>query len=101
MPYSFLVETYATERIKVLSVWSEFCDEDMPVRPHPHSKDTRGHSVHEQMVHQCVGENGAGCDAAPRGREPQDQTRPQTMFGPYKAETPLKNGSSEPSLPRL
>ena len=55
MPYSFLVETYATERIKVLSVWSEFRDEDMSMRPHP--KDTRGRSVHEQMVHQCVSEN--------------------------------------------
>jgi len=32
MPYSFLIETYATERIKVLSVWSEFRDEDLPVR---------------------------------------------------------------------
>ena len=55
MPYSFLVETYATERIKVLSVWSEFRDEDMPVRPHP--TDVRGRSVREHMVHQCVGEN--------------------------------------------
>jgi uncharacterized damage-inducible protein DinB len=55
MPYSFLVETYATERMKVLSVWSEFRDEDMPVRPHP--TDTRGRSVHEHMVHQCVGED--------------------------------------------
>src|SRR5919201_2606467 len=55
MRYSFLVETYATERIKVLSVWSEFSDEDTPVRPHP--SDTRGRSVHEQMVHQCVSED--------------------------------------------
>src|ERR1043166_9429294 len=55
MPYSFLVETYGTERIKVLSVWSEFRDEDMPGRPHP--TDTRGRSVHEHMVHQCVGED--------------------------------------------
>ena len=55
MPYCFLVETYATERIKVLSVWSEFRDEDMPVRPH--ATDTRGRSVHEHMVHQCVGED--------------------------------------------
>ncbi|HZQ17855.1 MAG TPA: DinB family protein [Terriglobales bacterium] len=53
--YSFLVETYATERIKVLSVWSEFRDEDMSVRPNP--TDARGRSVHEQMVHQCVSEN--------------------------------------------
>ena len=55
MPYDFLVETYATERIKVVSVWSEFTDEDLPVRPNP--SDTRGRSVLEQMVHQCVSED--------------------------------------------
>jgi uncharacterized damage-inducible protein DinB len=55
MRYDFLVETYATERIKVVSVWSEFHDEDLPVRPN--AKDPRGRSVHEQMVHQCVSEN--------------------------------------------
>jgi uncharacterized damage-inducible protein DinB len=55
MTYDFLVETYATERIKVLSVWSEFKDEDLPVRPNP--QDARGRSVHEQMVHQCVSED--------------------------------------------
>jgi len=55
MRYDFLVETYATERVKVLSVWSEFRDSDLPVRPK--TDDPRGRSVHEQMVHQCVGEN--------------------------------------------
>ena len=55
MKYDFLVETYETERIKVLSVWSEFRDEDMPVRPR--AGDPRGRSVHEQMVHQCVSED--------------------------------------------
>ena len=55
MRYEFLIETYATERIKVLSVWSEFRDEDLEFRPHP--RDTRGRSVHEQMVHQCVSED--------------------------------------------
>ena len=54
MPYDFLVETYATEREKVVSVWSEFRDADLPFRPHP--TDPRGRSVHEQMVHQCVSE---------------------------------------------
>lgn len=53
--YAFLVDTYATERLKTLSVWSEFRDEDLPVRPH--AEDTRGRSVHEHMVHQCVSEN--------------------------------------------
>ncbi len=55
MTYEFLVETYETERIKVVSVWSEFRDEDLPVRPR--AGDPRGRSVHEQMVHQCVSEN--------------------------------------------
>jgi uncharacterized damage-inducible protein DinB len=55
MRYAFLVETYATERVKVVSVWSEFRDEDLPVRPR--EDDARGRSVHEQMVHQCVSED--------------------------------------------
>ena len=55
MRYDFLVETYETERIKVVSVWSEFRDEDLPVRPRP--GDSRGRSLREQMVHQCVSEN--------------------------------------------
>ena len=55
MRYDFLVETYETERIKVLSVWSEFRDKDLPVRPS--ASDPRGRSVREQMVHQCVSEN--------------------------------------------
>lgn len=55
MPYHFLVDTYATEREKVISVWSEFRDSDLPFRPHP--TDRRGRSVHEQMVHQCVSED--------------------------------------------
>ncbi len=55
MRYEFLVETYDSERLKVLSVWSEFREEDMPQRPLP--ADRRGRSVHEQMVHQCVSED--------------------------------------------
>jgi uncharacterized damage-inducible protein DinB len=53
--YDFLIETYETERLKVLSVWSEFRDDELPRRPHP--DDPRGRSVHEQMVHQCVSED--------------------------------------------
>jgi uncharacterized damage-inducible protein DinB len=55
MSYQFLVEAYASERIKVLSVWSEFHDDDLAVRPN--SSDSRGRSVREQMIHQCVSEN--------------------------------------------
>src|SRR3982074_3641451 len=55
MRYEFLVETYETERVKVVSVWSEFRDEDLPVRPK--ADDRRGRSVREQMVHQCMSED--------------------------------------------
>lgn len=55
MRYDFLVETYETERIKVVSVWSEFTDDDLGVRPR--REDPRGRSFLEQMVHQCVSED--------------------------------------------
>jgi len=55
MRYGFLVETYETERIKVLSVWSEFKDADLRMRPR--QDDPRGRSVLEQMIHQCVSED--------------------------------------------
>lgn len=53
--YSFLVDTYEAERLKVLSVWATFRDADLPARPHP--TDRRGRSVHEHMVHQCMSED--------------------------------------------
>lgn len=81
MPYDFLIDTYETERVKVVSVWSEFADEDLPVRPHP--RDPRGRSVHEQMVHQCVSEDlwfrfmlGIDVGAPPL---PQQETRLEFM----------------------
>jgi uncharacterized damage-inducible protein DinB len=81
MRYAFLVETYATERVKVVSVWSEFRDEDLPVRPR--EGDPRGRSVREQMVHQCVSENlwfrdmlGVGVGAPPL---PTQETRLEFM----------------------
>jgi uncharacterized damage-inducible protein DinB len=55
MRYDFLVDTYATERVKVLSAWCEFHDEDLPVRLN--LRDPRGRSVREQMIHQCVSED--------------------------------------------
>jgi len=55
MRYDFLIESYETERVKVLSVWSEFRDDDLPVRPR--EDDPRGRSVQEHMVHQCVSED--------------------------------------------
>lgn len=55
MEYRFLVETYNTERIKTLSVWSMFTDEDLFVRPHPLGKKDRNPLEH--MVHQCMSED--------------------------------------------
>ena len=53
--YKFLTETYETEILKVLTVWSSFTDDDLNVRPHP--ADKRGRSVLEHMVHQCMSED--------------------------------------------
>jgi len=55
MLYDFLIDTYETERIKVISAWSMFTDGDLPVRPH--ATDRRGRSFLEHMVHQCVSED--------------------------------------------
>jgi uncharacterized damage-inducible protein DinB len=55
MRYDFLIETYSTERIKVLSAWSMFGETDLPWRPADPQK--RGRSMLEQMVHQCVSED--------------------------------------------
>jgi len=55
MRYDFLIETYETERIKVISAWSMFTDIDLAVRPN--ASDRRGRSLHEHMVHQCVSED--------------------------------------------
>ena len=55
MTYDYLVDTYETERMKTLSVWTTFRDEDLRVRPRP--GDPRGRNALEHMVHQCVSEN--------------------------------------------
>ena len=52
MRYDFLIETYETERIKTLNVWSQIPDARMEFRPEP-----RARSPHEHMVHQCVSED--------------------------------------------
>jgi len=55
MRYQFLIDTYQTEIVKVLGVWSMFDDADLRRRPHP--TDPRGRSLLEQMVHQCFSED--------------------------------------------
>jgi uncharacterized damage-inducible protein DinB len=50
--YSFLTDTYDTERQKILGVWAMFRDGEMNWKP-----EARGRTVHEQMVHQCTSED--------------------------------------------
>ena len=54
--YAFLVETYETELLKVLSVWSMAEEADLDVRPR--AGDRRGRTLREHMVHQCQSEHG-------------------------------------------
>ena len=55
MEHAFLVETYASERLKTLSVWAMFDDADLDVRPHPNL--ARDRTFREHMVHQCMSED--------------------------------------------
>ncbi len=55
MRYDFLIDTYETERLKVISAWSMFTDHDLALRPA--ADDPRGRSFHEHMVHQCASED--------------------------------------------
>src|SRR5215510_9844275 len=50
--FSFFADTYDTERIKILSVWSQFTDDDLGFRPAAMSRTPL-----EQMVHQCASED--------------------------------------------
>jgi uncharacterized damage-inducible protein DinB len=52
MTFDFLLDTYETERLKTLSVWSAFEDGDMEFRA-----AARIRTPHEHMVHQCVSED--------------------------------------------
>jgi len=54
--YAFLVETYETELLKVLSVWSMAEEGDLDLRPR--GGDRRGRTLREHMVHQCQSEHG-------------------------------------------
>jgi len=51
-PYTFFADTYETERLKTLSVWSQFEEKDLAFRP-----EARARTPLEQMVHQCASED--------------------------------------------
>ena len=50
--FDFLVDSYGTERLKTLSVWSQVPDARLAFRPEP-----RGRTPLEHMVHQCLSED--------------------------------------------
>ena len=50
--YDFLIESYRTERLKTLSVWSQIPDDRLTLRPEP-----RARTPLEHMVHQCLSED--------------------------------------------
>src|SRR6266550_8772155 len=50
--FDFLLDTYETERLKTLSVWSLFTDPDLAFRPTP-----RIRTPLEHMIHQCISED--------------------------------------------
>lgn len=54
--YTFLVDTYATEILKVRSVWAMAADADLDQRPL--QRDRRGRTLREHMRHQCQSEHG-------------------------------------------
>ncbi|MCG8637828.1 MAG: DinB family protein [Desulfobacterales bacterium] len=60
MSYDHLIDTYETERLKTVSVWSMFEDEDLTVRPKPLNE--RDRNPLEHMIHQCMGENKWFCE---------------------------------------
>ena len=51
--YDFLIDTYRTERLKTLNVWSQVPDGRMNDR-----LEARARSPREHMVHQCLSEDG-------------------------------------------
>jgi uncharacterized damage-inducible protein DinB len=51
--YDFLIETYRTERLKILSVWAQVPDGRMRERA-----EHRARTPLEHMVHQCLSEDG-------------------------------------------
>ena len=50
--FEFLIDSYRTERLKTLSVWSQIPDERMAFRPEP-----RARTPLEHLVHQCLSED--------------------------------------------
>lgn len=79
--FQHLLDTYASETNKVISVWREFSPGDLSYQPHP-----RASSVEEIMKHQLLSERRffgeflgapepAPSEILPQGRSPEDYAR--------------------------
>lgn len=51
-PFDFLVDSYRTERLKILSLWAQVPADRLAFRPEP-----RARTPLEHMVHQCLSED--------------------------------------------
>ena len=81
--YAFLVDTYRTERLKTLSVWSQVADAKMDERIEPRARTAREH-----MVHQCTSEENwmRGMLGIPVSRPPLPEQETRAAFiGHYAA----------------
>jgi uncharacterized damage-inducible protein DinB len=81
--YEFLLDTYETELLKIIGIWSAFPDSAVDYKPHPKSR-----SVLEQMEHQVQSEGRwmktmLGVDAG--DPNPQERTK-QAFIEKYRAD---------------
>lgn len=89
--FQHLLDTYASETNKVISVWREFSAEDMSFRPHPRSS-----SVNDILKHQLLSERRFFGEFLGAPEPPASQILPEK-------ETPNKYAERmrELALPRL
>jgi hypothetical protein len=78
MTYDFLIESDDTQRVKALSVWSEFKDGAFRCDRTP---DRRGRSVHERTMHQCGRRNDVRVPAPLRPRQRPAPLNPSAEGG--------------------
>src|SRR5262245_24113033 len=97
MDYAFLVDTYASERLKTLSVWAMFKDADLDIRPHQNL--ARDRTFREHMVHQCMSED-SGSRACSRSTLARRQSPPRKRAWRSSAGTLRTNPSDPPASPR-
>jgi len=76
--FSFLVDTYRTERLKTLSVWVQIPDARMGFRPEPRARSPREHMIHQLVSEDVWMRTMLGIEAS-RGAVPAEETRAAFM----------------------